>query len=98
MFTKTLATTLAILIGLSAAASAASIDQRERWQARRIYNGIQSGKLTFNEARALVRGQMRIHAMEAQARADGFIDPWERAQIQARQNQENARIWIKKHN
>lgn len=98
MFTKTLAAAMAILIGTSAFASAASVNQRERWQAKRIYNGIKNGNLTFREARSLIAGQARIHAMEARARSDGFIDPWERAQIQARQNYESGRIWYKKHN
>lgn len=98
MFKSTLILAMAALVGSTTVASAGSIDRREHRQAHRIYHGIANGSLSFHEARALVRGQVRIHAMERMARADGIMTPYERWKIQSYQDWQSARIWQKKHN
>ena len=92
-------TTLAavVLMIASATAMAGQIDHRERRQAHRIFNGVQSGELSFNEFRQLARGQARVHLMERRARADGFVDPWERNRIRQAQDVQSVRIYNKKH-
>lgn len=74
------------------------VDQREHRQAHRIYNGIQNGSLGFNEARKLVRGQVRVRAMERQFKSDGVVTPWERARLHQALNRQSTRIFIKKNN
>jgi uncharacterized membrane protein YebE (DUF533 family) len=87
-----------ILFTTTAAAMAGPIDDRQNRQMQRIGQGAQSGELTFHELTALVRGQQRIQAMKVRARADGFVDPWERAQIRTAQDWQSLNIYVKKHN
>jgi hypothetical protein len=96
--TRTTLAAVVLMIATSATAMAGQIDHRERRQAHRIFNGVQSGELTFNEFRQLARGQARVHLMERRARADGFVDPWERNRIRQAQDVQSGRIYNKKHN
>lgn len=74
------------------------INARQNAQAHRIFNGVQSGELSFNEYQKLAKGQARVQNLENKAKADGFVGPLERARIHAAQNVQSARIWLKKHN
>lgn len=74
------------------------INARQKVQAHRIYNGVQSGRLTFPETVSLVQGQAHVQNLENQAKADGVVTPFERARIHTAQTVQSARIWVKKHN
>jgi hypothetical protein len=74
------------------------INARQNVQAHRIFNGVQSGRLTFNETQKLLQGQARVQNLKNQAKADGIVTPLERARIHTAQNVQSARIFLKKHN
>lgn len=86
------------LLATTAAATAGPIDDRQNRQGQRIAQGALSGQLTFHELTRLARGQQQIQAMKVRARADGFVDPLERARIRAAQDWQSLNIFIKKHN
>ena len=74
------------------------INARQKAQAHRIFNGVQSGEVTFTEYQRLQQGQTRVQTLENQAKADGVVTPFERARIHTAQTVQSARIFIKKHN
>ena len=74
------------------------INARQNVQSHRIFNGVQSGRLTYGETQQLVHGQAHVQNLENQAKADGVVTPFERARIHAAQNVQSARIFWKKHN
>ena len=74
------------------------INARQNAQSHRIFNGVQSGRLTYGETQQLVQGQARVQNLENQAKADGVVTPFERARIHTAQNFQSARIFCKKHN
>lgn len=89
------------VFGISAAeaqVAAPGINKSHRQQHRRIKKGAQSGDLTLMEARRLERQQLRIKHAKRHAKADGFFDPAERAQIRAMQRKANRHINRKNHN
>ncbi|MFL9825097.1 hypothetical protein [Rhodoplanes sp. SY1] len=86
------------LAATASAAMAGPIDDRQARQGQRIFQGVQSGQLTYGETARLLQRQQQIQAMKLQARSDGFVDPWERARINAAQNWQSLNIWVKKHN
>ncbi|WP_291861188.1 hypothetical protein [Bradyrhizobium sp.] len=88
---------LAITCGTSFAGTPL-INARQNVQAHRIFHGVQSGRLTFNETQKLLQGQARVQNLENQAKADGVVTPLERARIHTVQSVQSARIFIKKHN
>ncbi|MEO8145894.1 MAG: hypothetical protein ABI654_16925 [Betaproteobacteria bacterium] len=78
--------------------STPQIDQRQENQARRIEQGVRSGKLTPRETARLDRGQARIRQMEQQALADGRISRRERVAIDREQDKQNQLIARLSHN
>lgn len=78
-------------------ASADEIDRRQYWQQQRIEQGVRTGEINRWEYRRLQEEQSRIAAMERRAKADGFIDPYERAQIRHAQNNASRHIYEEKH-
>jgi len=91
----------ALLLAVTSATSFAGtplINARQNAQSHRIFNGAQSGSLTFNEYQKLQQGQTRVQNLENTAKADGVVTPFERARIHAAQSVQSARIWVKKHN
>lgn len=91
----------ALVLSVTSATSFAGtplINARQNAQAHRIFNGAQSGSLTFNEYQKLQQGQTRVQNLENAAKADGVVTPFERARIHAAQSVQSARIWVKKHN
>jgi hypothetical protein len=74
------------------------INARQNVQAHRIYNGIQSGRISFPESQKLAQGQAHVQNLESNAKSDGVVTPLERARIHAAQNIQSARIFLKKHN
>jgi hypothetical protein len=97
---KTIIVASLVLAVTSGAALAGTplINARQNAQSHRIYNGIQSGRLTYPESQKLLQGQARVQNLENQAKADGVVTPLERARIHTAQSVQSARIFIKKHN
>ena len=78
-------------------ASADEIDRRQYWQQQRIQDGVRSGELNRWEYRRMQEEQARIAAMERRAKADGYVDGYERAQIRQAQNDASRQIYREKH-
>lgn len=67
-------------------------DRRQARQSHRIARGVESGRLTRQEAHALRHGQLRVARLERLAKADGVVTPRERARIARAQRHESRRI------
>lgn len=74
------------------------IDKREAIQSERIEQGMNSGALTPGETARLDRGQARVQASEAAAKADGIVTRRERIALTREQNRQSRRIHRLKHN
>jgi len=74
------------------------IDKREAIQTERIEQGMNSGALTPGETARLDRGQARIQAAEAAAKADGKVTKRERVALARAQNHQSRKIHRLKHN
>jgi uncharacterized membrane protein YebE (DUF533 family) len=74
------------------------IDKREAIQADRVEHGMNSGSLTPGETARLNRGQARIQAGEAAAKADGKVTERERVALTHAQNHQSRTIHRLKHN
>lgn len=61
-------------------------DMRQARQMYRIERGYRDGSLTGREAAGLMEQQRQIAEYERRAKADGFIDPYERATLRAMQD------------
>lgn len=77
--------------------TAASETGRDIDQQKRIEQGLQSGQLTFGEARKLEAGESRIDQTEQRDLRNGSLSASERAQIQHDQNRESKVIYGQKH-
>ena len=80
------------LIASTAAVSAASIDDRQDYQASRIERGRQSGKITWTEGLKLRAEQRRIANKEAAFRSDGYLSKSERRTLRYMQNDASEHI------
>lgn len=98
MKTKILILAVATLFTASGAAEARRMDKRENRQGQRIHQGIKSGEVTKREAKKLIRGQKKVHAMENQAMADGDFSLEEKARIEHAQDKQSKKIFRAKHN
>lgn len=92
----------AALIGATAIAAAAPaearINQRQRHEQHRIYNGVRSGQLTQREAYRLERQQAHIARYEARSRADGpGLTPRERYRLERMQDRASRNIYHQRH-
>ena len=74
------------------------IDKREGIQSERIEQGMKSGALTPGETARLDRGQARVQAAEAAAKADGKVTKRERIALTRAQNHQSRKIHRLKHN
>lgn len=74
------------------------VNHRQRYQQRRIGQGVQSGQLTAGETRHLEREQARIQRTKTKDKADGTVTPRERAQLTHMQNHASRNIYRDKHN
>jgi hypothetical protein len=93
---------LAVILLVSAAAASAQsrwgINNRERHQQRRIYNGVRSGELTARETYRLEREEGRIDRQEARFRASGDgLSQRERYRLERELNRSSRDIYRQKH-
>lgn len=72
--------------------------QRNKNQQMRINAGLKNGSLGTSEAAGLEAKQARINRLERQAGKDGRIGGAEQHRINKAENQQNRRIYRKKHN
>ena len=89
-----------LLLAVTSATSFAGtpwINARQNAQQHRIFKGVQSGELNFNETKKLLKGLARVQNLENQAKSNGVVTPLERARIHAAQNIQSARIFLNKH-
>ncbi|HSG95615.1 MAG TPA: hypothetical protein VLA28_08840 [Afifellaceae bacterium] len=98
MKTIILAAMASVFVAGTAMADTPLVDKRQHGQAHRIYNGVQSGELTFRETGQLLRGHGRILHKERQFKSDGVVTPAERAKLFRMQTRQDVRIYRKKHN
>jgi hypothetical protein len=92
------ALTVAGVLAFGAVAQAGSINGRERRQAHRIADGVQSGELTRRETRRLVAEQAWIRHEEARyRRSSGGIGPREYLDLQRDLNRASRHIYRQKH-
>jgi Spy/CpxP family protein refolding chaperone len=89
---KIILATATALIATTAAASAASVNDRQEYQAKRIEQGRQSGKITWTEGLKLRAEQKRIANKEAQFKSDGYLTKSERRQLRYMQNDASEHI------
>jgi len=80
------------LIASTAAVSAASINDRQDYQASRIERGRETGKITWTEGLKLRAEQRRIANQEAAFRSDGYLSKSERRKIRYMQNDASEHI------
>jgi len=83
---KIILATATALIATTAVASAASYDDRQEYQGKRIEQGRKSGKITWTEGLKLRAEQKRIANKEAQFKSDGYVSKSERRQLRYLQN------------
>ena len=81
-----------VLIASTAGASAASVDDRQAYQAKRIEQGRQTGKITWREGLKLRAEQNRIANKEAAYRSDGYLSKSERRSLRYMQNEASNHI------
>jgi hypothetical protein len=89
---KIILATATALIATTAAASAASVNDRQEYQAKRIEQGRQSGNITWTEGLKLRAEQKRIANKEAQFKSDGYLTKSERRQLRYMQNDASEHI------
>jgi hypothetical protein len=77
--------------------SGREIDVRQHNQAGRIKDGIRDGSLTRHEARELIVEQRRVAEVERRSKADGYVDPAERARLRAMQDRASKHIAAERH-
>lgn len=73
------------------------VDKRLANQEKRIDQGVKSGALTAPEAAALQKGEDKIKADQAAAKADGVVTKPERKQLHQELNRESHAIHRQKH-
>jgi hypothetical protein len=74
-----------------------SIDRREYSQEKRIQQGVRNGSLTRYEYQRLEAEQARIRGLEARARRDGIITPYERYELRRAQDEASRHIRRERH-
>ena len=73
-------------------------DRRQRNQAHRVKQGINSGEITRREARSVRHSTRSAKRYERRAKADGKVTWTERARLQHKENRASRNIYRVKHN
>ncbi len=90
---------MAILIFVFADVSMAGrAGKRQKYQGKRIHQGVASKQLTYRETKSLAKQQRRIQQSKKQAQSDGKITKKERVRLEIQQDKASARIYRLKHN
>jgi hypothetical protein len=89
---KLILATATALIGMSVAASAASVGQRQEYQADRIEQGRKTGKITWREGIKLRAEQKRIANKKNEYKSDGYLSQYERNKLRNMQNKASEHI------
>jgi hypothetical protein len=76
---------------------AAKLDQRQDLQMQRILAGMETGKLTMNEAISLLREHLAISRLERNYMADGRLGPNELSDLERRLDEANRHIVFEKN-
>jgi hypothetical protein len=84
--------TATALSATTGAASAACINDRQEYLAKRIEQGRHSGKFSWTEGLKLRAEQKRIANKEAQFKSDGYLTKSERRQLRYMQNDASEHI------
>jgi hypothetical protein len=74
------------------------VDKRQENQAKRIEEGINSGKINQAEEAKLEQGQARVEEAEAKVQADGKTTRKEKRHLNRMQNRQSKKIHRMKHN
>ena len=76
------------------------VNQRQKYQHRRIVQGVKSGQLTRGETRRLERQQARIQTTKLMDKANngGKLTPQEKKHLNKMQNRVSRHIYRAKHN
>jgi len=74
------------------------IDRREARQQQRIYNGVNSGRLTPQEFNRLEARQAGVRAAEARMKADGVFTKGERLRVNHMLTKSSRQVYRAKHN
>lgn len=95
-----LALAAAASVGLSLAAMAQPVDQREHRQEQRIHQGERSGALTGHEATRLEHREVRLHRTEKRMRwrNGGHLTPHQRHRLNRMENRNSRAVYRLKHN
>jgi hypothetical protein len=88
---------LAATTTFAAATSAHDLEVRQKRQAERIEAGRKSGSITWREGLKLRAEQARIARLEAQYKADGRLDRFERARLKELRDEASRRIYREGH-
>lgn len=73
------------------------VDRREHKQKQRVKEGVKSGELTKEEARALAAEQKAIRAKEREMKSDGALTREERKELHQDLNEASRNIVDQKH-
>lgn len=85
------------LIATTAMASAGSIDGRQAYQAKKIEQGRESGKITWTEGLKLRAEQNKIKRTEASYKSDGYLSASEKRKLAKMQREAGQHIAQEKH-
>ena len=94
-----IAAVVAVVLAVPAFAGTKSpgVDKRERHQKQRITQGVRSGALTKEEARALRQEQRAIRQKEREMKSDGVLTREERKELHQDLNEASQNIHEEKH-
>ena len=87
-----------LILGTVTLAMAGPFTRREARQQNRIYQGVDSGQITFSEYQRLERQQGRIEGYRQRVWSDGVLTPREACRLTREQNRASRYIWRAKHN
>ena len=92
------ATVTNLFVQNASARTTVPVDQRETNQEQRIQQGVQSGRLTPQEARKLERREAKIRVLESRYKADGKLTHRENCKLQHKLDRASRDIAKAEHN
>ncbi len=93
---------ICVIFGLSVIAAAqtktSGVNWRQKNQQKRIFKGVQNGKITGKEYKKLQKQQIRTQKAKKRAKSDGVVTKKERFRLHKRQNKNSKSIFRAKNN